>query len=462
MRISRNIPPFRRRVSLGLILGALLLTSVRAAAAYQAAAEPSHAAITSSPIGLALNRADVSVSISESAEWGQVEAAYSDDLGDGEGLEVVVRGGQILVSRDPGAANRRIRLDLVLRPDQELGIEGEDLAVVIEGPENGELAGGDALVALAVQSSQVHATRARGLAIGAVDSQIDLGACEGVVMLESTRSSVSVTSHFGELGITAVDSEILVSGLEGKITFVLEGGTLELERGGGEAFGEVVEASARFREWGGSLSAVARSSLIEVFGVAEPGTPVDLSGEESEFRVEDLGGELSVEMLGGRLEARRVGGAATITAHAGTSLDLEQLTAGQLTLNDAEAEVMDAAQLTVKLDHSQIELVGAGALRVEATSSAVRLAAIERLSQLVAEDSELDLDLRELLNPPSMRLTGRTVATVELPTPCVVRSKQSEILADSQIEVSGCEWDTGAGGGGRYGRSAWTAARRWC
>ena len=450
--MSRIIPPAHQRLSVSHVLGSLAMISVAAIAANPAAAEPRRAPVLSSPIALVLDRADVFVTVSESTDQGQIEAAFSDDATRGEGIELAVSGGQIRLSRDPGLEDRRIRIDLVLRADQELGLEGEDLAVEIEGSEDLGLSGDGALIALAVQDSRVQATRVADLAIGAVDSRIDIAACQGVVMLEVTRSSLTVAGHFGELEITAIDSQLLVSELEGKITFVLDGGSLELERGGGEALGEAVNAAVRLRGWSGSLNAIARSSLIESFGFADNNASVELSAEDAELRIEELGGELKVEMTGGLLEARRVRGVANIAAHGGATLDLEELASVQLTLVDAEAEVAAMAQLQLKVDRSEIELAGCGSLGLEATSSVVRVAGVERLRQLAAADSRLDLDLREISTPLSMRLTGSTLAVVELPTPCVVRSGSSEALGDSQIRLSGCEMEMRSSSRGRFGR----------
>ena len=344
---------------------------------------------------------------------------YSVDV-DLRAAEETASGVTTMHFRRAASADARLRVEMVVHPEQQLQIAGRGLDIVLASS-------GDApaRVELAVEESEAFLSGVRDLHAEVTGTSLRLAETGGDLDLNLTSGALEMLGHQGSLKLSSTEADIEMADFEGRLETTLEGGSLRMDRGAGAWSGQARDTLLFFGGWRGELELTAWDSTFEARGAAEPALLWKLSGAGLTVILEETEGPLEIDLAGGRLQARGVRGDGKTT----------------LKLSDgAEARLAEVdGALAVTAEDGEVEANEVAVLELSASRSTVALGNVHDLRRLDATDSTLTVDLTAITSAPYFLLAGRSEAEISLATPCAVRISAASTAPGSQAEVTGCE-----------------------
>ncbi len=464
------------------ILGLILVCVASPMAAQEAFDLPFELELPDLPLVLELDNATLDVLLDPGSTSLLRARSFSDQGSPKATLVLGSDGGRVLVRREDSEDSEepgpRIGLELVLDPQRWLSLTGADLDVGVQaqpvegqpgededdeddkgdeddeddeddkGDEDDEEShgarpgGGDAAsdhsLALEVEASSIQLVGVQGASVKATGSYLHATGTGGDLALILEGGTAEILEHRGVLVVTSRDSEVTVSELLGRAEASLFGGSLVARSGMGQLESQLDGALLRVDGWRGRLKAEGRGSRVEARALR--GVRLEVQGENLDVALEEHQGHFSATLRGGRLSASELKGQAVISAQNGAEISLDRL-AGGLTLGiqGGSARLVSVrGHLRANVADGRLEIEGAQQLELAAQRAEIVAGRLERLGRVEVTDSQLDLDLSELVHNPTLALKGSSEARVQLRAPCSVKLGEVELLS-SRADVTGCE-----------------------
>jgi hypothetical protein len=418
--------------------------------------------LTAAPVSLVLDDARVTITATDGAapllRWwrdrpdapGAAElAAYSD-------------GGAVVVQRPAateGEPPARLRVELVVDTAQPLAVAGAGLDLKIER------AGVEAAERLDVAPPATPPVAAATTELSLVDSQAEIGGLGGIVgvfdgsavELRGTAGSHDLTVRGGSLRINGHQGGATLSGDGADLTVEDAGGQLTIRAGGGmtslrSVRGrfriELVDAGLEILDGGGSGLISVTDSSADLRGARFDN--VNLKSVASHVTASACDGLATIDLTGGSLAVDGGSGALTGAARDGAVVDLVDHRGDiQLNLEEGSSAELRAVDGKVKLRARGGEVVvdRASSLEIELDGVFATLGGITALGPFKVVSSRVELDLSELARPAvELAVQADSAVRVRLATPCRVRATGLDASLASQVDVTGCELQLGAGG----------------
>ncbi len=449
-------------------------------------------------------------SMSKAGSEGAALAAFSD-----AGKIVVRRAGDAGDAGTPAAAEPgpRLRLELVIDPEHWLEVVGSELDVAVQGQlkvegeedddedekdgkndeddedededeeddededEDGEEdeddeAGADESQPLVpaepepdhnlwleVTAANVNLAGVEGAQIIASGSYVHIGRTRGPLTLTLEGGTAEIQEHQGILVLAGTEAELTLTDVQGQVEPAISGGSLLVRGGFGKLAGRADDALVSLDGWRGPVTVEGDGTTVQARALR--GVRLQLKGQGLEVGLEDVQGYLLAELTGGSLSAGEFQGQAQITALAGAMITVETMRGNPiLTVTNGSARFTDVdGLLRANVSDGRLEVDGARQFELIAARAEVTAGRISRLHKIEITDSQLDLDLTEILHPPDLTLKGSTEARVRLRTPCSVKLGEAQLL-NGQADVSGCELHSQTLRRTRYERQGLDGQRR--
>ncbi len=426
--------------------------------------------LESGPLTLVLWSADVSVRVDPEAVPSLV-ARWQPEAAGGEELDLVLEEGATRLGRPasepPGPGKpRRLRVEVVVRPGQQVEIQGSGLTVTADGSaaapsrrnalDQADPSSQAVALALAVEGSQVSVARIEGVQAQARGGWMRLDAVSGTLVLGVEGGGLEVHGHAGVMQLTGQGAELAVADLNGTLLASLLGGTLDVADGTGSVTLQLREGGARIGGWQGPVSIDAQNGGVEVRSSGSPDGEIELVGKEVEAVLDDLRGTVTARLEGGSLTASGLDGEANLQARADTQVTIAGFRgAAALTLHAGSTGIVKdfAGQLRADVSESRLTIDQVGRLELTAQRAEVTATGVGALGRVEATDGRLELDLTAMRTDARLVLRGSTEARARLSTPCIVRALGAVTFDGSQLEVTGCDQNAS-------GQGARTAALR--
>ncbi len=403
-----------------------------------------------------------------------------------ERVDVRVKGGLLQLSRGGSTTPTEPRwlVEMVVAPEQFVEIVGVDLDVLIEAAANedeGSSAeeeqadgylddekygekynqeeggkgdekeaktrpGRDGLdsvdeptVDLHLEQSNVHLVGLEGAIVDTFESYLRADRTTGILRLRMQGGSAEIVGHRGPMELSAHQAEIWLEEPESKLTFSLEGGTLNSTGGEGRIEGKVRDAFVRFEGWTGPNTLEASEASLEVISATEAN--LQISGAHLAVVVENIQGQVETRLLGGTLTGRDLVGHVKITARSDAEVELEGIK-GPVSLSlesGAGVKIIDAEGIVQGNVHdARLDVDGASYLKLSGLRAEVSLSRLDRIQQLELTDSRLEADLSGLRHDPLLTLRGTSEASVQIEAPCGVKLEKTSEDPLARVDVSGC------------------------
>lgn len=379
-------------------------------------------------------------------------------------LSLTAEQGMVVLRRPEMADGReyRLKVEVMMRPDQKLRLVGKALLIRIEHPdglkeENDERPGlplGKEDHEVAIPSPGV------GLEILIEDSEAQLTGVDGALVeatatwlrCERTRGALNLTleggraeirSHRGRLHLDMADGDAVLSQIRGgPLHWQLRGGSLDLRGGHGSSNGTAREAVVVVDGWRGPMSMTGSDSTLEARDLEGGDGALTLRGRDLQALIEQIHGSVVANLAGGQLSAAALRGGVRLDADHGADVDLRDLS-GQVIVglkNGAGAELREVTgQLRVEVQDGRLEADRIAHLTLSGARAEIQASRVQQLTRLEVTDSELDLDLTTVAHDPTIHLRGRSSARLQLSSPCVVKVVGPEALVGHDVWVSGCD-----------------------
>ncbi len=434
-----------------------------AAGAQQHIPLPVDAALTTPRLELDLTNARVRVQIGPERQPRFSARLADPSTGQEAALEVnFIPGSLTGVYRPESTAAPTIVVDISMTEDQFLLIVGANLDVEIVGPvadeqpdgasaveedepaaaeAQPEPATGSAITAV-LTDSRLTTENLGGLSLTATRGANEITAHTGALALDLRESAARVHDHRGPITLHSLDSDSLFRNTEGAISADVNGGVWEVSQGRGAVTGELDAADVVLETVSGPIKLTGRNSSIRINGA--PDSRTQISGDDLQIDLSDLGGPLNTVLTRGSLEAELLAGRVDLRLNSDVTADLRDVR------GDLAAVVSDRSRVAIRgvrehtriqLNESELEVGDLKSLDLDARDSIVTGSGIRALTNLVATDTTLELSLGDVMGKPKIDLRGGSQATIHLPMPCRVVAKLADASLSDQIRVSGCDLD---------------------
>lgn len=281
-----------------------------------------------------------------------------------------------------------------------------------------------------------------GLRIRSEESWLRLARTRGVISLEGHGGEVEIEEHQGNLSLNGEATQWNVRRHAGMLHHELRGGGILVSGGSGEIRGAVSGgASVVYEDWASGGNVMIEDGSIDL---RDGGGEVsfEVQAKRSDVRVDRWSGKLVLRLTEGVLQAADLGGRVSLIAAAIPTLDVRDSDAlFDINFQDGVSATFSEirGQVFGSLKDSQAELDGVAQARLALEGSELR-GNVDYLINLMAADSEIDLDLSEsaFRTPiPHLQLSGSTTARMRLPNPCFA-TIEGETAADA-ARASGCD-----------------------
>ncbi|MCP3957849.1 MAG: hypothetical protein GY719_08355 [bacterium] len=450
----------RRPAGRAIFTGLLWLAGLAAAGA-ESVELPAELAVDTNALVLELWNAQVDVLFDgEPAPLLRASATGTD----GESIEVLElseESGTLTIRRPPGVDDKGPpwKVEVVLNPAQRLRLAGRDVVSSIEDPRpqpgersdsnrlkgggerrTGDDAGPRSIAELSLAHSQADIQGLRSVTVQATESSLWLTRTSGPLELDLEGGSVESIGHRGPAELTSIDAGVILGGLRGGVTAELEGGSLEIQDGAGAVTVSMTDALLVAEGRTGQIEVEGEAAVIEA-RASRGNAPVQIEGADLQVILDQIRGRVAVTLEGGSLEATALSARLELSGEQGAVFELSDL-AGHVELELAgasEARFSGAVRLEAEVTESTLWLEQVQQAALAGVSAEIHASGIQHLAELEVSDSELELDLTDVVNNLSFQLSGASRGWVGLPTPCIVQHAAPEASLDSGVEVTGCD-----------------------
>jgi hypothetical protein len=371
------------------------------------------------------------------------------------GSAVAVAGDGRVTRTAPEAAGERLLLELQLTAEQSLSVLGADLELSVldrtaadrrEAEASGAETAGSApaepqagpVVEVHVEDSEVQLAGLVGSgAVAAAASHVSVDGCTGVYSFELEGGSARVFDHDGPLSLLGQGAEANLEATRGALSFEIVGGGVYTRDATGTVTGTATDATVHLDHHTGSADLSGRNTSLDL---RECQGTLTVGGEELNLWIDGWNGAVNLTLRGGSVSGSVWRRAVTAVMTDGASLDADGLM-GPVTLElerDTSATVRSVRNgLKATVAEAFLEAHEVNKLNVTARRGTVVASGVRTLERMVADASELELDLRSVRGKPRVQLGAGTNASIELTSPCLVKTEGAG-AADNAI-VTGCE-----------------------
>jgi len=461
MMILQSLIERVHEITTSTLMVALLATfAAPAAGAQQQIPLPVDAALTTPRLELDLTNARVRVLI-RPEQPPRFSARLEDPTIQKEvSLDLNFIPGSLTGVRRPESADRpTIVVDISMTDDQFFTVVGSNLDIEIVGPadgvqpddaapaeEEGKTAAGaqpeqttGAAITAVLTDSRLATENIGGFSLTATRGSNEITTHIGSLALDLRDSAARIHGHRGPVTLQSLDSDSLFRDIEGTISADVDGGVWEVSESRGAVSGELDTSDVILEMVSGQIKLNGRNSSIRINRTLDSRTQI--SGDDLQIDLSDLGGPLLTVLTRGSLEAESLVGRVDLRFNSAVTAGLRDIR------GDLAAVVSDQSQVTIrgvrdhtriKLNDSELELNDLKSLDLDARESMVSGSGIRALTKLVATDTTLELSLGDVMGKPKINLHGTSQATIQLPTPCQVVATLANASLSDQIRVSGC------------------------
>ncbi len=302
-------------------------------------------------------------------------------------------------------------------------------------------AGASPLIRIDARNSVVRVVGA-GASLKGLETHFEVVRGSGVLFAALTGGDLQVHGFAGLLDLSGVRAEINLSGAAGAVKFKLDGGGLKLADGAGAVSGSAARASITADRWRGALDLRGEDAQVELHDVHTDGGTVVLAGPRTDFLVEQIGGDVSAELENSQLTLNQAAGSAVVRAGLDSEVSITGVSGdAEVTLTGESRAQVRGVERTLRADveYSALDAENFGGLHLTAARSKVNGRRIAGRVDVMAADSDLELDLVGASSHPSFDLSGSTTARITLPSPCLVRVEGDLAATADRLTVAGCE-----------------------
>lgn len=366
-------------------------------------------------------------------------------------------------------------IEVTLAPAQKLSILGTNLGITIdaiseEGAEDspaGEkrsasgsgagAVGDSARYELKVDDSTVVIRGTGSLDLRGRGSSFETSATRGTLSAWLESGEITADRHEGAVKAQADRANVTLEGGRGTATVRIDGGTVTAI--GGEARIEIDATQARVAAtaWAGDITVRGKNASIEAFECGTGESRLRVEGEDHDITVVDYRGAFDANVLGGRIVARAIGARASVRA-AQTEIELEAVAdVAELDLSDGAVARLKQIRkrLGARMEDAELEAAAVGELELRAVRSRAGITGIASRARVIANDSQVELDMAGALSFHTISARGASVVEVSVSGPCALQLEDEDAL--ESVEAGSCEIRLKSGG--RVSQSSARASR---
>jgi hypothetical protein len=378
-------------------------------------------------------------------------------------LEVSIVPGGLTDIRGPESADApTMVIDISLADDQFITLIGRNLDLEILGPDD-EVRTDEAapaeedrqapespqsedaiqpVITAILTDSRLVTQDLDGLSLTATRGTNEIVAQTGFLELDLRESAARIQGHQGQITLRSLNSDSRFRNLEGSISADLEDGFWKVSETRASITGELSNAEVVLDSISGKTRLSGQESMIRISSTLE--SQIQISGEDLQIGVSDLGGSLNATLTRGSLDADSVTGRVDLSLDSNVTADIRNVRGDLAAGISGQSEVVIRGiqgHTRIQLTDSDLELGDLKSLELDAQQSSVTGSGIRALTKVAATDSILEFFLADVMGKPRIDLHGATQATIQLPTPCRVIAKLAEESLSDQIRVNDCLLD---------------------